>query len=156
MQTCESARLPVAASMRATLILNLLIDSSCRPPSTQARETLGPADVICKFPPRWLRRDGHALGAAPSSLWLCRKRAICPLAAPPYNNRSRTELAASNGSFCSLVGKVFHCMMSAAPRRRRSCPSSSARDGPSPPFHTKFDRSEERRVGKRVGVRSGV
>src|SRR5690242_318466 len=31
MRTCESGRLPLTASMRATLTLNLLIDSCCRP-----------------------------------------------------------------------------------------------------------------------------
>src|ERR1700760_2581262 len=37
-----------------------------------------------------IRRDGHPLGAVSSSLWLCRKRAICAFNAPA-DNRSPTE-----------------------------------------------------------------
>src|SRR4029077_11389980 len=33
-------------------------------------------------------------------------------------------------SRCSDVGKVFHCMMTAAPRHRKTCSSSAARAAP--------------------------
>ena len=60
-----------------------------------------------------------------SSLWSCRKRAICPLSSDVFST-SPSEPAVSKSSRWSFVGIVFHCMMTAAPRQRRICSSISA------------------------------
>jgi hypothetical protein len=57
-----------------------------------------------------------------SSLWLCSERAIWPLSVTVCST-SPSEPAVSNSSRCSFVGIVFHCMMTAAPRHRRTCSS---------------------------------
>ena len=59
------------------------------------------------------------------SLWLCRKRAICPRNSAVCNT-SPNELAVSNSSRCNLVGILFHRMMTAAPRQRKTCSSIAA------------------------------
>src|SRR5207245_1272239 len=69
---------------------------------------------------------GVSLLQPPSFLCLCRNRAICPRSAAVSSNLP-TDPAVSKTSRCSVVGKVFHCMMSAAPRHRRTY--SAPRDG---------------------------
>ena len=53
-----------------------------------------------------------------SFLCLCRKRAIFPLRTLVCG-WSFMELALSKSSFRNFLGRVFHCMMIAAPKRRR-------------------------------------
>jgi hypothetical protein len=64
-----------------------------------------------------------------SFLCLCRHRAICPLRAEVFK-RSPMAPALSNNSLRNLAGRVFHCMISAAPRHRRTSSSSSASGAP--------------------------
>jgi hypothetical protein len=64
-----------------------------------------------------------------SFLCLCRNRAICPRSATVSHNFP-TDPAVSKISRCSDVGKLFHCMMIAAPRQRKTCSSSAARTSP--------------------------
>lgn len=54
-----------------------------------------------------------------SSLWSCRKRAICPLSSDVFST-SPNEPAVSKSSRWSFVGIVFHCMMMAAPRAAKN------------------------------------
>src|SRR5438105_2669589 len=64
-----------------------------------------------------------------SFLCLCRNRAIFPLSAFVFG-KSPMELALSNSSLWSLLGMLFHCMITAAPRQRRTCSSSAANASP--------------------------
>ena len=67
-----------------------------------------------------------------SSLWSCRKRAICC-----FNSNRRAavpiEAASSKRIRWISVGRSFHCMITAAPRNRR-IRSSSARSATSGPI----------------------